>query len=81
MSPKRLVTVIITARDAGKYLNDCLQSVTASTYQNLQIVVVNDGSTDTTAGIIDQWPAKETRIEAFHREAQWASPESVEGWL
>ncbi len=66
MNHQPLVTVVITARNADPYLNDCLKSVTASTHTNLQIVVVDDGSTDNTANIINDWAAKETRIEAFH---------------
>ena len=62
-SNKPLVTVIIPAYNAKKYLKECLDSVLRQTYSNLQILLINDGSTDTTLSIFKEYKMKDTRIE------------------
>lgn len=68
MGNQQLVSVIVTARDADSYLNACVESIAASTYENLQIVVVNDGSTDHTGDILDDWSRRESRVQVTHSE-------------
>ena len=62
-----LLSVIITAYQAEKFLEECLQSVALSSYQNLQIVLVDDGSTDNTADICDRWAKRDPRISYYPR--------------
>ncbi len=68
MSRKRqpLVSVIVTAYNSDRYLDGCLASIAASSYQNLQIVLVDDGSIDGTAAIINQWADRDHRVCAEH---------------
>ena len=49
-----LVSVIVPAYNAEKWIADCVQSAAGQTYGNLEIIVVYDGSTDNTAQIIEQ---------------------------
>ncbi|MBR6478287.1 MAG: glycosyltransferase, partial [Lachnospiraceae bacterium] len=49
-----LITVIIPVYNIMEYLPRCVQSVTAQTYQNLEIILVDDGSTDGTEKLVDQ---------------------------
>lgn len=55
-SPK--VSVIITVYNGEKYIEETLQSIVEQAYPNLEIVVVNDGSTDNTANILKEFPAE-----------------------
>ena len=48
-----LVSVIIPAYNSEDTLNDCIQSVVCQSYENLEIIVVNDGSRDNTKAIIE----------------------------
>jgi glycosyltransferase involved in cell wall biosynthesis/GT2 family glycosyltransferase len=50
-----LVSVAIPAYNRGQYLEECLQSLAAQTYRPLEIVVVNDGSTDNTGEVSQNW--------------------------
>lgn len=63
-----LYTVLIPAYNAEEYLEECLDSVLAQTHRNLQVVVIDDGSTDSTAEILDRYAAKDRRLEVVHRE-------------
>lgn len=65
---KDLISVIIPAYNVAEYISNTLDSVLAQTYLNLQIIVVNDGSKDGTAGIIDEYARRDHRIKVIHKE-------------
>lgn len=62
------ISIIIPAYNTEKELGRTLDSVLAQTYQNIEIVVVNDGSKDGTGAVIDAYAAKDSRIKAIHKE-------------
>lgn len=63
-----LISVIIPAYNVEKYLGECLDSVINQTYGNLEIIVVDDGSTDNTPKICDEYAKKDRRIKVIHKE-------------
>ncbi|MBP3707033.1 MAG: glycosyltransferase family 2 protein [Clostridia bacterium] len=65
---KRLVSIIIPAYNAEKYLQRCLESVVNQTYKNIEIIIVNDGSTDNTESIIIRYQKKYKSIKYFKKE-------------
>jgi teichuronic acid biosynthesis glycosyltransferase TuaG len=63
-----LVSVIMPAHNAGKYLNESINSVIGQTYSNWELIIVDDGSTDTTATIANEYAANDPRIKYFYQE-------------
>lgn len=63
-----MISVICTAYNTEKYMNRCIDSVLAQTYSNFEFVLIDDGSTDTTGAIIDEYASKDNRIKAIHQE-------------
>lgn len=63
-----MISIIIPAYNIQDYLGATLDSVLAQTYENLEIIVVNDGSRDNTADVIDSYAARDGRIKAIHKE-------------
>lgn len=63
-----LVSVIVPAYNAEKYIEKCLDSLIQQTYKNLQIIVIDDGSKDNTPQILDEYAKKDARIEVVHKE-------------
>ena len=57
-----LITVIINVFNAEKYISKCLSSVINQTYSNLDILIINDGSTDNTLNIVEKYKDKRIRI-------------------
>lgn len=62
------VSVIIPIYNVEKYLRTCVDSVIGQTYRDLQIILVDDGSTDSCGGICDEYTGKDTRIQVVHKE-------------
>lgn len=63
-----LISVIIPVYNAKNYLHVCLQSVLKQTYNNLEIIVINDGSTDTSFQICEEFSSLDPRIKVIHQE-------------
>lgn len=65
---KNLISIIIPVHNVEQYLRQCIDSVINQTYKNLEIILVNDGSTDNSGKICDEYAAKDNRIEVIHKQ-------------
>lgn len=68
-----LVSVIVPVYNAEKYLARCLDSIVGQTYRNLEIILVNDGSTDLSGAICLRYAQNDPRIRLFSQENQGLS--------
>lgn len=60
--------MIIPAYNVDKYIGECIYSILNQTYTYLEIIVVDDGSTDNTSQIIDSYAEKDKRIVVIHKQ-------------
>lgn len=63
-----LVTVIVPVYNVEKYLGKCIESIVGQTHQNLEIILVDDGSKDQSGMMCDCWKEKDKRITVVHKE-------------
>lgn len=63
-----LISVIVPAYNVAPWLPRCLDSILAQTYKKLEIIVIDDGATDETSQIIDEYAKKDGRIVAVHQK-------------
>lgn len=68
MKDDLLISVIIPVYNVKEYLRDCLESVIGQTYKNLEIIVVDDGSTDGSSKLCDELAEQDTRIKIIHQK-------------
>ena len=62
------ISVVIPVYNTAKYLTKCINSVLNQTYKNLEVILVNDGSTDESANICDKFSNRDNRIKVIHIE-------------
>lgn len=63
-----LISIIIPVYNVERYLHQCVDSVLKQTYTNLEIILVDDGSPDTSPAICDEYAQKDKRIKVIHKE-------------
>ena len=64
----KLISVIIPVYNSAEYLSKCIKSVIAQTYTQLEIILINDGSTDNSGEICDKYASQDKRIIVIHQE-------------
>lgn len=65
---KPLISAVIPIYNTERYLERCIRSVVSQTYENLQIILVDDGSPDNSPQICDRWAEQDPRIRAIHKQ-------------
>lgn len=73
------ITVIIPIYNAEKYIKTCIESVIHQTYEHLEILVILDGTTDSSRGIIEEYAKNDTRIRIIDRENKGIFYTRIEG--
>ncbi|KMK51136.1 hypothetical protein RO21_07990 [[Actinobacillus] muris] len=63
-----LISVIVPIYNVEKYLQKCIESIIEQSYTNLEIILVNDGSKDSSPQICDKYAKKDSRIKVIHKE-------------
>lgn len=65
---EQLVSIIIPVYNAGEYLVPCINSLIAQTYRDLEIILVDDGSTDGSGAICDEFACCDSRVRVIHQK-------------
>lgn len=63
-----LLSVIIPVYNIEPYLRKCIESVLNQTYTNMEVILIDDGSTDGSGAICDEYQSKDRRVKVFHKE-------------
>lgn len=68
MKNNGLVSIIVPIYNASKYINLCLDSIINQSYKNIEIILVNDGSTDNSREIMENYAKMDQRIKVFNKK-------------
>ena len=64
---KDLISIIVPIYNVEKYLNKCIESIVNQTYENIEIILIDDGSNDNSGIICDEYAKKDNRIIVVHK--------------
>ena len=68
LEKQELVSIIVPVYKVEKYLDRCVDSLVSQTYENIEIILVDDGSPDNSGKICDEWANKDERIKVIHKK-------------
>ena len=68
MKKNHAVSILVPAYNAGKYISECLESIVNQTLSDIEIIVLDDGSTDNTGAIVKMYAEKDHRITVIHQD-------------
>ena len=74
-----LISIVIPCYNIEEYVSDTLDSVFAQTYRNIEVIAVDDGSTDATGDVLDSYKNKEPRLKVLHQDNQGVSLARLRG--
>ena len=67
MGDNPLVSIIVPVYNVEEYLEECVNSIISQTYTNIEIILVDDGSTDNSGELCDKYSLRDNRIEVIHK--------------
>ena len=67
MTENPLVSIIVPVYKVEAFLDRCVESLLAQSYENIEIILVDDGSPDACPGMCDVWAEKDHRIQVLHK--------------
>ncbi len=74
-----LLSIIVPVYNAQEYLQQCISSLVAQTYRNIEIILVDDGSTDESGTICDEYTQKDSRVQVIHQDNQGVKYTRING--
>lgn len=74
-----LISVIVPIYNVEAYLDECIESICDQTYENTEIILIDDGSTDNSGKIADNWAKKDARCTVYHKKNEGLSAARNDG--
>ena len=73
MEDDKIISIIVPVYNVEEYLNECLDSIKRQTYKNIEVILVNDGSTDGSKEICERYCKNDSRFKLINQENQGLS--------
>ena len=80
MAEDSIISVIVPVYNAERYLRECVESILAQSYTAYELILVDDGSTDSSASICDEYSSKDERVVTLHGENKGVSAARKRGY-
>lgn len=68
MSEQPLVSIIVPVYNASAHLKRCIDSILKQTYKNFELLLIDDGSTDNSGEICNEYSKIDTRVKSYHKQ-------------
>src|SRR5690606_30678828 len=76
-----LISIIIPVYNAENYLSQCVESILEQTYENIEVILVNDESTDNSGSLCDDFKQKSDKVKVIHKKNEGAALTRNKGLL
>ena len=73
-----LISIVVPVYNVEKYLGTCVESILKQTYSNIEVILVDDGSTDCSGKMCDHYMGQDERIKVIHRTEVYLTQETKE---
>lgn len=73
------ISVIVPVYNVERYLRQCMDSLVNQTYTDFEIILVNDGSTDSSGVLCEEWAKKDGRIHVVHKKNEGLASLAIQG--
>ncbi len=67
-----MVSVVVPVYNVSKYLADCMRSILAQNISDMEVILIDDGSTDNSGTLCDRYAAEYSCLKVIHQEKRWA---------
>ena len=81
MATQPVVSILIPLYNQERYFKDCMRSIEAQTYKNLEVIIVNDGSTDRSPKMAKDWAARDSRVKVVDKKNEGLAYARRDGYL
>ena len=81
MKKTPLLSVIVPIYNVESYLSRCVESILAQNVDSMEVILVDDGSKDSSGAVCDQYAAKDDRIRVIHKETAASAPPGMRVWI
>lgn len=71
MKHQIIVSVIVPVYNTERYIKKCVESIVSQTFNDLEVLLVDDGSSDASSYICDQFANQDKRVKVFHQKKWW----------
>ena len=68
MKTNELISVIVPVYNGQKYIDICVKSVLNQSYKNIELILVDDGSTDDSYKVLEKWKEEDSRVKVIKKE-------------
>lgn len=76
---EKIISIIVPVYNVEKYLPDCIESLLSQTFKNIEVILVDDGSTDNSSSICDEYKLKDDRIIVIHKINSGVAAARIDG--
>lgn len=70
---EKIISIIVPVYNVEDFLDECIKSIVGQTYKNIEVILIDDGSTDNSPAICDKWASEDSRIKVVHQQNQGVS--------
>lgn len=75
------ISIIVPVYNVEKYIRRCIESLIAQTFESIEVLLIDDGSKDSSGAICDEYALKDARVKVIHKKMAALALHGMSGWI